>query len=816
MRISLNWLRELVETTLSPEDLAATLTLAGFEEEDIEDRQSWAEGVVIGRVVQRAKHPDADKLSLCQIDIGTGALQQIVCGAANIRADIFVPIATVGAFLPKAGDGGLRIKPAKLRGVESNGMVCSLAELGLSKESEGIHIFDETIHADLKPGADARPYLGLNDVVLDLSSTANRADALSLVGIAREVAALTGAALKLPQSAAVAAPGSAGLVITVSNETACPTYIGTRIEGIKIGPSPLWLQAHLQSSGVRPINNVVDVTNYIMLEWGQPLHAFDADRLETVTGTKDLAIGVRFATPGEKITTLDRQERTGTAQTLFITAADKPVALAGLMGGEATEVHPGTQNLMLEAALFDAAAIRKSARSQGLRTEASLRYERGVNLAELERATDRAIALILELAGGQVVSRAIADKRPATLTRTITLRFDRVLDILGQVRQGEESVDLEPHEVERSLTRLNCQLAPTDQLNVWAVTVPPYRYRDLEREIDLIEEVARIYGYNKFDDTLPPVQSDVGYLSPEQTIGRQIREAFRGIGLTELVHYSLGKPDKANQVVLSNPLLSEYSALRTDLLDGLLDAYQYNLEQGNGPLNGFETGHVFRTGPDGFEESESLAGILGGDPTIEKWQRGGKDQPLTWFEAKGLLNAAFDRLGLPIEYQPDQRDDRFHPGRTASLWLAGERLGTFGQLHPQLRQARSFPDEVYAFELDLQVLLQALAGSGAMSPIFKPYSTFPASDRDIAFYVKTSVSVAELQRAMHKAAGKLLESIVLFDEYQGDRVPEGQRSLAFRLVYRTSDRTLKDEDIEPAMQAVRDSLVEKFQVDLRS
>jgi phenylalanyl-tRNA synthetase beta chain len=821
MRISLNWLRELVETTLSPEDLAATLTLAGFEEEDIEDRQSWAEGVVIGRVVQREKHPDADKLSLCQIDIGTGALQQIVCGAANIRADIFVPIATVGSFLPKAGDGGLRIKPAKLRGVESNGMVCSLAELGLSKDSEGIHIFDETIHRDLKPGADARPYLGLNDVVLDLSSTANRADALSLVGIAREVAALTGAALKLPQAAAVAAPGAeglaiGGLAITVSNETACPTYIGTRIEDIKIGPSPLWLQAHLQSSGVRPINNVVDVTNYIMLEWGQPLHAFDADRLETVTGTKDLAIGVRFATPGEKIITLDSQERTGTAQTLFITAADKPVALAGLMGGEATEVHSGTQNLMLEAALFDAAAIRKSARSQGLRTEASLRYERGVNLAELERATDRAIALILELAGGQVVSRAIADKRPATLTRTITLRFDRVLDILGQVRQGEESVDLEPHEVERSLTRLNCQLAPTDQLNVWAVTVPPYRYRDLEREIDLIEEVARIYGYNKFDDTLPPVQSDVGYLSPEQTIGRQIREAFRGIGLTELVHYSLGKPDKANQVVLSNPLLSEYSALRTDLLDGLLDAYQYNLEQGNGPLNGFETGHVFRTGPDGFEESESLAGILGGDPTIEKWQRGGKDQPLTWFEAKGLLNAAFDRLGLSIEYQPDQRDNRFHPGRTASLWLAGERLGTFGQLHPQLRQARSFPDEVYAFELDLQVLLQALAGSSAMSPIFKTYSTFPASDRDIAFYVKTSVSVAELQRAMHQAAGKLLESIVLFDQYQGDRVPEGQRSLAFRLVYRTSDRTLKDEDIEPAMQAVRDSLVEKFQVDLRS
>jgi phenylalanyl-tRNA synthetase beta chain len=814
MRISLNWLRELVETTLSPTDLAETLTLAGFEEEDIEDRQTWADGVVIGRVVQREKHPDADKLSLCQIDIGTGTLQQIVCGAANIRADIFVPIATVGSFLPKAGDGGLRIKPAKLRGVDSNGMVCSLAELGLTKDSEGIHIFDEVAHPDLKPGADARPYLGLNDVVLDISSTANRADALSLVGIAREVAALTGAPLKLPTPAAIADPGATGLRLNISNAQACPTYIATQINGITIAPSPLWLQARLQASGVRPINNVVDVTNFIMLEWGQPLHAFDHDRLQSLTGTTDLNIGVRFAAKGETLTTLDSQARTATEQTLFITAADQPVALAGLMGGEATEVHTGTQNLLLEAAIFDAAAIRKSARSQGLRTEASLRYERGVNLAELEVATNRAIALILELAGGTVVARAIADHRPATLTRTITLRFERVVEILGQVRRGEDSVDLEPGEVERTLTQLNCQLAPTDQPEVWAVTVPPYRYRDLEREIDLIEEVARIYGYNKFDDTLPPVQSDVGYLSPEQAIARSVREAFRGVGLNELVHYSLGKPHKPNQVVLSNPLLAEYAALRIDLLDGLIDAYQYNIEQGNGPLNGFEIGHVFQTGPEGFEESESLAGILGGDPTIEKWQRGGKDQPLTWFEAKGLINAVFDRLGLAIEYQPDTQDDRLHPGRTASLWLAGERLGRFGQLHPQLRQTKGLLDEVYAFELDFNILLQALAAQGAGT--FQPYSTFPAADRDIAFYVNTRYTVAELQRAMLAAAGKHLESVTLFDQYQGDRVPAGQRSLAFRLVYRTVDRTLKDEDIEPAMTQVRDALVEKFQVDLRS
>jgi phenylalanyl-tRNA synthetase beta chain len=814
MRISLNWLRELVKTDLAPEDLADVLTMAGFEVEDIEDRQSWAAGVVIGRVIQRQQHPDADKLSVCQIDIGTGELQQIVCGAANIRADVFVPIATVGAFLPKAG-AGLKIKPAKLRGVASNGMVCSLAELGLAKESEGIHIFDETVHPNLQAGADARPYLGLNDVVLDLTSTANRADALSMVGIAREVAALTGAKLTLPSAKELPSMGSDGLSIAIREAAACPTYIGTMIEGVKISTSPLWLQERLQSAGVRPINNVVDVTNYIMLEWGQPLHAFDRDRLQTVTGTTDLEIGVRFASQGETLTTLDGQTRQTTAQTLLITAGEQPVALAGVMGGAATEVQDATQNLLLEAALFDAAVVRKSARAQGLRTEASLRYERGVSLAELEVATNRAIRLITELSGGKVISQAIVDRRPETLTRTITLRFDRVVAILGQVIKDDEVAELAPTDVVQTLTRLNCRLEPTAE-NVWKVTVPPYRYRDLEREIDLIEEVARLYGYNNFDHTLPPIQTDVGYLSLEQTITRSVREVFRGAGLTELMHYSLGKPGKEKQVVLSNPLLAEYSALRTDLIDGLIDACQYNLEQGNGPLNGFEIGHIFQTSENGFEEAECLAGILGGDPSREKWQRSGTDQPMTWFEAKGLLDCCCDRLGLSVEYQPDQQDNRLHPGRTASLWLRGQRLGSFGQLHPQLCQARSLPDEVYVFELDLYLLMQALSSQRALIPTFQTYSSFPASDRDIAFYVKNSVSVAELQRTMRKAAGKLLESITLFDEYKGDRVPEGQRSLAFRLVYRTSDRTLKDDDIEPAMQKVRDSLVDKFQVDLRS
>ncbi|MCY7391510.1 MAG: phenylalanine--tRNA ligase subunit beta, partial [Leptolyngbyaceae cyanobacterium CAN_BIN12] len=366
MRISLNWLRELVDISIPPAELAEMLTMAGFEVEDIEDRRAWAEGVVVGKVLKREPHPNADKLSICTVDIGQANPSTIVCGAANVQADLYVPVATLGTFLPQVGENGLKIKPAKLRGVESEGMICSLAELGLAKESAGIHQFEDDA---LKPGLDVRPLLGLDDVILDLTSTANRADALSLVGIAREIVALTGAALRLPQVSDLEVPsGKGSLLLKVSESQACPTYMGTEVTGIAIAPSPTWLQQRLQASGVRPINNVVDVTNYVLLEWGQPLHAFDRDRLLTASHQPPetpLQIGVRFANASETFKTLDGQTRTLAEQALLITANDKPVALAGVMGGAETEVHEGTQNLMLEAALFDSAAIRRSARSQG-------------------------------------------------------------------------------------------------------------------------------------------------------------------------------------------------------------------------------------------------------------------------------------------------------------------------------------------------------------------------------------------------------------------------------------------------------------------
>jgi phenylalanyl-tRNA synthetase beta chain len=812
MRISLNWLRELVDLPPSPEELAEMLTMAGFEVEEIEDRRSWADGVVIGRVLQREPHPNADKLSVCTVDIGAKQPSTIVCGAANVRADIFVPVATLGTYLPKVD---LKIKPRKLRDVPSEGMICSLAELGLAKESEGIHIFPQE---GLQVGSDARPYLGLDDVILDLTSTANRADALSMVGIAREVAAITGAPLRLPQPPAIATTSDTkALTLKISEPQACPTYIGTVIEQVTIAPSPLWLQQRLQASGIRPINNVVDVTNYILLEWGQPLHAFDRDRLLQVGGSKALQIGVRFAEAGETLQTLDGQNRTLSDQALLITANDKPVALAGVMGGEETEVHSETLNLVLEAALFDSAAIRRSARSQGLRTEASARYERGINQAELEIACRRALALITELAGGTIVAQATAAARGSqtSMTRSIELRLDRVNQILGPISVGDEVAELEPAAIERILKALGCDISTLNKDGAWTVTVPPYRYRDLEREIDLIEEIARLHGYNNFCETLPE-KTEPGYLSVEQALSRKLREAFRAIGLTEVMHYSLVKPNQDRQIVLSNPLFPDYSALRTDLLAGLIEAFQYNLEQGNGPLNAFEIGRIFWSEEEGLSEAESIAGIFGGDPTQGKWIQGGKENPLTWFEAKGYLDSVFCRLGLVVEYQPDRRDARLHPGRTASLWLRGDRLGTFGQLHPQLRRERGFPDEVYAFELDIDVLFSALDQDELRVPIFQPYSAYPASDRDIAFFISTQFSEADIERVIRKAGGILLESVELFDEYRGKNVPEGQRSLAFRLVYRASDRTLTEEDIEPVHQKVRESLVEKFRVDLRS
>jgi phenylalanyl-tRNA synthetase beta chain len=822
MYISLNWLKELVDCHLDPEELAKTLTLAGFEVESIEDRSTWADGVVVGRVLTRIQHPNADKLSVCTVDVGGEEPLQIVCGAANIRAGIHVAVATIGTYLPKID---LKIKPAKLRGEKSEGMICSLSEVGLTKDSDGIHIFGESEDPNTPAiGTDVRSLLGLDDVILDLSSTANRADALSLVGIAREVSALTGGTLKLPTVDKAPIPAQSQLTVSVRETAACPVYSATLIQGVQIAPSPEWLQRRLQSAGIRPINNVVDVTNYILLEWGQPLHAFDADKLQAVSGSTTINMGVRYAEKqGETLQTLDGQSRQLHAQNLLITAHQTPVALAGVMGGENTEVSAGTQNIVLEAAIFDPVAVRKSARSQGgIRSEASTRYERGVNLAELETAVHRAIELIVQLAGGQVICQAVTDHRPnLTLQpRTIKLRLERLNQLLGPIDDDGEPGEITPEDVERTLTALGCSLTVLEgdaEETVWNAIVPPYRYRDLEREIDLIEEVARLYGYDRFMDTLPS-ESTAGFLSLDEELLRQIRAAFRAVGLNEVVQYSyaIEKLNNGSQVEIVNPMFTEYSTLRSELISGLIQSFQTNLAQGNGALQGFEISKVFGRDETGLTETDVLAGILGGDPGVGRWTTGGKPQPLTWYEAKGILESVCHSLKLPVEYQADRSDDKLHPGRTASLWLQGQKLGYFGQLHPQLRQEQDLPAAVYVFQLKLDPILNYLAAEERLVPIFKNYSSYPGSDRDIAFFAPVDLSFADIHKSITKAGGELLAGVEVFDEYRGTNVPAGQRSLAIRSIYRAADRTLTDAEVEPLQQKIRDVLVEKFRVTLRS
>ena len=803
MRISLNWLRELVDCDLSPQELDEKLTMAGFEVESIEDRRTWAEGVVVGHILTAERHPNADKLQVCKVDIGAPEPLQIVCGAANARQGLFVPIATIGTYLPTVD---LKLRPTKLRGERSEGMICSLAEIGLAKESSGIHEFPEGVTV----GSDVRPLLGLDDAILDVTSTANRADALSMVGIAREVAALLGKEVRLPLATSDSQPKAANWV-TVEEPKSCPAYVGTLIKGVKVAPSPDWLKRRVEAAGMRSISNIVDITNYILLEWGQPLHAFDADTL-----ADGLKIGVRFAKAGEKIKTLDDADRSLTSQNLLITSGDKPIAIAGVMGGAETEVSEKTINIILEAALFTQVTTRRSARAQGLRTEASARYERGVNQAALESASAKAVQMIMEMAGGEVVEQSVMDARSKEV-RVIDLRLTKVWQVLGEVdREDDDALALlSEAEVEQTLKVLSFELEkqPIEEGSyaTWKVTVPPYRYADIEREIDLVEEIARIYGYDKFVETLP-ARTEFGFLSADQEGGRMIRAAFRAVGLNEVMHMSLCSPAESHQVKINNPVAIEYGALRGDLLTNLIESCAFNINQGNGILNGFEIGRVFWLDEAGSDETERIAGIFGGDPTVGTWQH--ESKPMNFYEAKGLLDSVFHNLCISVEYQPDQKDDRLHPGRTASLWISGERLGTFGQLHPQLRAEKELPDEIYAFELDFYTLLDAMMKKSI--PTFHPFSTYPSSDRDIAFFAPLKFTVADIQRSITHVGGELLDSVTLFDQYIGKGVPEGSRSLAFRLVYRASDRTLTDVDINPVHQKVRDLLEEKFQATLRS
>ena len=821
MRVSLQWLRELVACGLPVDELAERLSVAGFEVEQIDDLAARAAGVVVGFVEQREPHPNADKLSVCTVSIGAADPLQIVCGAANVRAGIHVAVATVGAYLPAVD---LTIKPAELRGVASSGMICSLSELGLSDSSNGIVILDEVLDQPPALGSPVGPLFGLDDQVLELAITANRPDGLSMQGIAREVSALSGTPLTLPP----AAPSLSSQPLPVPAAVAERIEAGglfsiTALSGISVGPSPAWLQQRLERAGLRPINSVVDITNLVMLELGQPLHAFDADRLGALSGGQadPERLDLRSGRSNEAFTALDGTTHSLSEEAWVVSYADQPIALAGMIGGEASCVQETTRRIWLEAAMFAPQTVRRSARSVGLRTDASSRFEKGLPLEVTLLAADRACQLLQDLCGatvdGRWVHQRAADPRPA-----LPLRRDALHNLLGPVVGSDgQSGDLEDSEIEQILSALGCGLQVDD--DGWLVTVPPSRAMDLQREVDLIEEVARLVGYDRFASHLPdPIAP--GGLTPLQQAERRLRRQLVAAGLQEACSLSLGPADTqrpgadpGRRLPLANPLLADYSHLRDSLLDELLLAAQRNLQAGQDGFWAFEIGHVFDAGAQGADrQALQLAGVICGARQGEVWSSGGKPTSPDYFQARGLLQQALAAFQLPLEDRPCRDEPLLHPGRAAQVVVEGRPLGWFGQLHPELCERFDLPSASFGFQLAVAPLLTAATRSNRWQPAFSPFATVPASERDLAVVVPRATASAQLLQAIRKAGKPLLEQAELVDRYEGEQVAAGSCSQAFRLRYRDAKRTLTDAEVDAAHLAIRTALERQFGAELRA
>ena len=816
MRVSLQWLQELVtgpEQALAPGPLAERLSLAGFEVDAIEDLAAQAGGVVVGFVRERQAHPNADKLSVCLVDIGAAETLQIVCGAANVRAGIHVPVALVGATLPAVN---LTIKPAELRGVASSGMICSLAELGQTAEGEGIAILDELLEQVPPLGTAVGPSLGLDDQVLELAITANRPDGLSMQGIAREVAALVGGQtqIKAPEIAATSQP----LPLSASDRVAVEAgglFSITALDGLKVAPSPLWLQQRLQKAGIRPINNIVDITNLVMLETGQPLHAFDSKRLAVIDGDSEpqlASLGLRQALDGEEFTSLDATEHKLSPEALVVTYSNRPIALAGVMGGADEAVNEATTSIWLEAAVFAPQAVRRSARSVGLRTEASSRFEKGLPREATLAAADRAVALLMQHCAANVSGRWLHQRAEQPI-EPLQLRRDALHNLLGPVQDGEDYSDLSDDRIVQTLTALGCQLAEQIDGEGWRVTVPTSRLMDLQREVDLIEEVARLVGYDHFACHLPdPLEP--GGLTPAQQAERRLRRQLCAAGLQEACSFSL-VPAAAGRIPLANPLLADYGYLRDNLHGELLAAARRNMQSGQPGFWAFEIGQVFSSDA-ARSARQLLAGVICGERRGERWSSSGKPQPPSYHQARGLLQQALISLAIPIEDRPLTEHPLLHPGRAAQLVVEGRPQGWFGQLHPEQAEKLDLPQTSIIFELELDALLIAATRRNRWQPAFAPYATVPASERDLAVVVAASTNSAELLQVIRKAGKPLLEHAELVDRYEGGQLAAGQCSQAFRLRYRDASRTLTDEEVEAAHSSIRAALEKQLGALLRS
>lgn len=795
MLISNEWLKEYVTIDDSVSNLAERITRTGIEVDDLIDYTKDIKNLVVGFVKSKEKHPDADKLNVCQVDIGEDEPVQIVCGAPNVDAGQYVIVAKVGGRLP----GGIKIKRAKLRGERSEGMICSLQEIGISSNyvpktfESGIYVFSEA----QVPGTDALQALYLDDQVMEFDLTPNRADALSMIGTAYEVAALYNTKMTKPDTTSNELELSANneLTVTIENEDKVPYYSARVVHDVTIEPSPIWMQARLIKAGIRPINNVVDISNYVLLEYGQPLHMFDQDAI----GSQQIV--VRQANEGEKMTTLDGTERELLTSDIVITNGQTPIALAGVMGGDFSEVKEQTSNIVIEGAIFDPVSIRHTSRRLNLRSESSSRFEKGIATEFVDEAVDRACYLLQTYANGKVLKDRVSSGELGAFITPIDITADKINRTIG--------FDLSQNDI---VTIFN-QLGFDTEINDDVITVQvPSRRKDITIKEDLIEEVARIYGYDDIPSTLPVFEKVTsGQLTDRQYKTRMVKEVLEGAGLDQAITYSLVSKEDATAfsmqqrqtIDLLMPMSEAHASLRQSLLPHLIEAASYNVARKNKDVKLFEIGNVFFANGEGElpDQVECLSGILTGDYVVNQWQ--GKKETVDFYLAKGVVDRVSEKLNLEFSYRRADIDG-LHPGRTAEILLENKIVGFIGELHPTLAADNDLK-RTYVFELNFDALMSVSVGYINYQPIPR----FPGMSRDIALEVDQNIPAADLLSTIHAHGGNILKDTLVFDVYQGEHLEKGKKSIAIRLNYLDTEETLTDERVSKVQAEIEAALIEQ-------